>query len=648
MSWQRVPVTDADWEAEVQADPTATIFGDIDLYAEVTPAEDDTIIVFRAGLPKRTTADQIVAPATAAAEDAVAAKEAAEAAAAATAADAAATDADVIAAEADRVAAAASAVTATTKATEAAASEAAATAAATALTAFIDQDVTSEAQFTARLDAGLSVNIPLIEVDGKQTKRVWLDTDGKVDAFETVGGLYYYLSENGYVTDAYVEPAVDADCSFEEAAQSLSLKASSATGAADGGTVELILGIGQSWMVGQKVSGIGDDSISTTAEHPGFALMPMGVTGLRGPRPDGGTADEMVDLVEDTTTAFLNETIMSGCASVYMTKLDTALGFKPVTIFAIAAEGGSTYEYNAPGKGIVQGAAIDVEAARIVDGAQSWAEAQGARLVVKAILFAQGEANYSNGTSRERYEFYLHQLQQRLEARCRAVTGQYETIPLLTYQQNWSTSAVNAVNEIQVAQLNAALRAPYRIHCIGPVYDVEAADDGHPNAASYRAELGCKFGHFLTQVVCGVGDEPLYVRRAYWHSTTTIDLDFTKDVTIETDDSKVYTSTLDAGKGIDFYDGDLDDTTASKASVSITGIAMVSGFDNRIRVTLSGAPTGLNPRLYIGMRRTAAGFNIGREGGARTAIRSTDAIHTDSLTGRTVYHWACHQVVELA
>ena len=107
----------------------------------------------------------------------------------------------------------------------------------------------------------------------------------------------------------------------------------------------------------------------------------------------------------------------------------------------------------------------------------------------------------------------------------------------------------------------------------------------------------------------------------------------------ERDDSKITISTPGAGKGIDLTDG-------SGSPPTVSGIALALS-NTAIDVTLSGAPVGLRPQIFIGARCTTNANSIGRIDGARTGIREAVSYDTDPNDSAVLYHWACHQQIAL-
>jgi hypothetical protein len=152
--------------------------------------------------------------------------------------------------------------------------------------------------------------------------------------------------------------------------------------------------------------------------------------------------------------------------------------------------------------------------------------------------------------------------------------------------------------------------------------------------------MGEQIGDVIAHDLFGAYWTPVKVQRAYWTSSTVIRLEYGRAMAIESDDSKVTISTLGAGKGIDFTDG-------SGSPPTVTGIALALS-NTAIDVTLSAAPTGPRPQVFIAARTTTSGSQIGRIDGARSGIREATSFDTDPSDSAALYHWACHEQITIS
>ncbi len=416
----------------------------------------------------------------------------------------------------------------------------------------------------------------------------------------------------------------------------------------DSNLVYLVMVNGQSLAAGAKNGSSGDATITTTAQHPGFALMPS-----VGTRPNGALFGSLVDLYEQNIGGSF-ETVASGMADVIMTRLQARLGYKPQIIFANASYGGQAYwDTTSSTAGLKRGTAIYTEAIRVIEQCAKICKAAGKTLVVLGQVIIHGEQDFANGLSKELYGRALDQWNAHINEDWRALTGQASPIRTYLTQVNRGGSTAGSPAGPALAQLAAQDRNPM-IRCVGAFYGCaggvpEDGNDGsHLQAIGYR-HLGCLIGHFLIEDLLGAYEQPIRVVDSYWYDSTRIRVKFSKSVALETDNTRInvigitvgattYVG-LGNGKGIEFTDG-------SGSPPAITGVVMVGGENDTIQITLASAPTGLNPRLTIAALRVGdIGSGAGR--GARSAIRSLSAFHTDALTSSTLYHWACQEQVKL-
>jgi hypothetical protein len=396
----------------------------------------------------------------------------------------------------------------------------------------------------------------------------------------------------------------------------------------------LILVIGQSWAEGASFDS-DDTTVTTVAQHPGAALM-FDV----GTNPDGRAVSSYVDLKEAPYSTLSKETVCSGMADVIMQKLQTDMGRKPRMIFAVAARGGTAYYGGtiAADEGIKRGSSSYMEGLRLVKRASEISAAAGRKLEVLAVMLHHGEQDHSNGLPKGLYGRALDQFQMHLNADIKAITKQDEPVRLYAAQANRTiANTIGPAAQTALAVMAAEDRNPM-IRCVGPAYQSPPSNDhAHLKARGFRW-LGCLDGQVIVDDLFGPYQRCLRVVEAYWQTSTSIRLKFTKPLALETTDALIKISTLGPGRGVNFLDGSLTPPT-------VTGIAIVSGQTDTLEVTLSAAPTGLRPRVFIASFTTEGGS--GSTEGARSAIRSATAFFTDALTSTALYWWAAHEELSL-
>lgn len=389
----------------------------------------------------------------------------------------------------------------------------------------------------------------------------------------------------------------------------------------------MIIGLGQSYMDGTKAGNPGDGTVTTAAQHPGFALMfDAGV------KPDGADVDGYVDLHEQETTISY-ETPMSGIADVIMSRLDDRLGFKPRVIFANACRGGMAYwDDRAADYGLKRGTDTYVEMLRLVQRATEISARAGRRLIVLCAVNMHGERDSGN-------RFYgraLDQWQSHVQEDIQRITGQRQPVPMYLHQTNRGGATGSQPSLSALAQIAAPDRNTH-LRCVGGLYQVPSGSDGeHTTAVGYRL-YGGLLGHFISDDLLGPYAEPLKATRAYFNTATQIDVVYEQPVSVETNDDLINVSDLGAGKGFFYSDG----TATPPAITSV----FVSGGGYIVRMNLASAPSGRDHRLFIGCKREGGG--TGRDDGQRVAVRSTTEVHTDSLLSVPIYLWAAQQVISL-
>lgn len=391
---------------------------------------------------------------------------------------------------------------------------------------------------------------------------------------------------------------------------------------------------GQSLSIGSTVDA--SAVITSSAEHAGFALMPKG--GVR----TTGTFTSYDDLVESSNGSSLKETACAGMADSILRRLNTNLGAKRRLITCAVGYGGQAYygSTTIANGGLKRGSATYARLIAAIKSAAAVSSAAGKSLVVPAVVVIHGEEDYKLPTPNREYMRALSQWRMSLDTDIRAITGQPDAVRLyLSQPQRAQTTAVGVDLRTTQAMLDAAAIDPGLV-VTGPIYwGDDGGDSSHPSARSYR-RMGEQIGDVVAHDLFGAYWTPVRVQRAYWTSPTVIRIEYGRAMAIESDDSHVTISTLGAGKGVDFTDG-------SGSPPTVTGIALALS-NTAIDVTLSAAPTGLRPQVFIAARTTTSSSQIGRVNGARSGIREAAAFDTDPSDGAALYHWACHEQIVIS
>lgn len=395
----------------------------------------------------------------------------------------------------------------------------------------------------------------------------------------------------------------------------------------------LVVLIGQSWDGGYSYDA-GDGTVTTTPQHPGYALMTN--AGVQ-PKVNDGVAAAITaytDLVESPRVSLSYETPLSGMADAIMRGCETRFGTKPRIVFAISARGGTAYSR------LRRGSPQYTEVLRIVDRCRAVSAAQGRTLEVLCMGSFHGQQDSLDGTSKEQYLADLNAWQMDLDADIRRITKQSRPVKLYIAQNSYrGLAAIASPREPALAQLEAPKRNPYIRHA-GPLYQsLGSIDDGggHLKASGFY-HAGLLVGTSILEGEFGPGWAELQCVEAWWASSTTIMLRYNKALGLESDDSRIKISNLGGGRGVDFTDG-------SVSPVTVSSIAIASGTTDTLLVTLSGTPTGLRPRIFVAARAPEGGS--GALTGNRSAIRSAAPFDTAPLTGVDLYQWACQQVINL-
>jgi hypothetical protein len=403
----------------------------------------------------------------------------------------------------------------------------------------------------------------------------------------------------------------------------------------DDSTIFAVIVLGGHWANGSNTDAA-DKAVSTSAEHPGNALMfDAGV------RPRGREVHRFVNLQEREGA---KESPCAGLADQVMRNSQARFGRSPKMLFFSISRGGTSLSGvgQSAEDGLTRGTAQYREVMRLIERAREIAAEQDRRLEVAAVCLLHGEYEASRNVPGSAYRRGLSLLQLQYDADIRSRTGQSEPVRLYLTQTNRGSQRFEAP-ELPIAQLNAKYDNPF-VQCVGPTYFAppEVRPEGaagYVTAAGYR-RIGQLFGRFLLDDLWGAQREPLRVEQALWAGVQTIRLRYNRAVSLEEDDARVNISNLGPGLGVDFSDG-------TARSPTVEALRPVRGRDSEIDVELTAPPRGFGKRLLIAARTTGSG-GVGNQEGARSGIRSKEAFDFDPLDGADLFDWACAEQVILS
>lgn len=382
----------------------------------------------------------------------------------------------------------------------------------------------------------------------------------------------------------------------------------------------------------------GDATVTTAPQHPGYALMPA--TGVFTRLNNTVYSYDAYADLKETEIPGSNgsyETVCSGMVDAILRRCQSRFGAKPRIIVSGSVRGGTAY------KMLKRGSPWYVDVLRVAANNAAISAALGRRYEILCVTTNHGQQDWMEGISREEYTLFLTEWQQAFDHDLRAITGQSRPIKLYFNQSGYRSSmSVGVPNEPAIAQFTAPKRNPMLRFAGAPYQSLGSTDDsgGHYKASGFYHN-GLLLGAAIFEGEWGYGQRVLECIDGWWVNSTQIRLKYNMPIALEVDDTVINISALGSGKGVDFTDG-------SATPPTVTGIA-VSG-DIYLNVTLSEAPTGKNPRVYVAARATDAGSGMGGTGaltGNRSAIRAATAFDTAPLTSVDLYQRAPMQEIIL-
>lgn len=395
---------------------------------------------------------------------------------------------------------------------------------------------------------------------------------------------------------------------------------------------------------------------ATTAIYPNNALM-FSQTYYQGnsSRPSGPlrrTTDPIATtepLVEGTYYSFYADTAASGWANHFISDVEALTGEKPTVLISVCAEGAKNFGRLKRG-----GQYWDHMLASVRDG-MVVAENMGRKLRVLAISLNQGEAeaggdsdydaSSGNGlhlVTEQRRITQLRKWARDAEEDIRRITGQEQRIPFFVDQIAPQAQGYDIGPwQQEVAQAQWKCHGIDMIRFVQPMYhlprDNNAANDSPGNI--HASALGHNYrGQALARATIletfGEGWVPVIPTGEWeWNSSTEIDIHF---------DAQTYPLVLDTSGDMVTVDGDyplgaglgfiFEDDSGSPPT--ITGVSVVN--EAWVRITLSAAPTGLNPRVGYATDCPSTGF--GPVEGGRGCLRDSTS-HTSLYDSSVQHNW---------
>ncbi len=319
--------------------------------------------------------------------------------------------------------------------------------------------------------------------------------------------------------------------------------------------------------------------------------------------------------------------------------------------FVVSMHGGQGYPYI----GLKKGTPPYQEGMAQIQAAKSAAQGMNRPYRVPAVTIIHGETDTISGTPGDQYTASIAEWQRDYESDAKALTGQFEQVPLFHSQTSSHTAYDKKTSSIPEAQLNSAENNTGKVYLVGPKYFLEYINSRGPVSAhlkntSYR-QLGEYYGKVIKKVIADKTDwKPLSPQKISFNGKI-IDIKLNVPVApIVIDTVKVAErpkrypniDKSDTKYGFEYFDN-----SASPANITYVEI---TGPDT-IKITLDKAPNAAdNPRLryaHTGINNSIPGaFGLQTEtpallalgpASARGNIRDSD--NTPSLYGNSLNNW---------
>ncbi|MDO8623926.1 MAG: peptidoglycan-binding protein [bacterium] len=372
-----------------------------------------------------------------------------------------------------------------------------------------------------------------------------------------------------------------------------------------------ILSTGQSLSVGYN----GGPALTTTQPYSNLML--------------NAATTSLIALIEPARGASGAVETMSSALANMITSLASSLVSNYTSIVSLHGVSSAAYS------GLKKGTAPYNYGMAQVSAARQLSLAVGKSLIVSGVTAIHGERDELAGRTASRYEADLVEWQNDYETDVQVLLGQQDSIPLFTDQMSSWTAYNSTTPHTALGQYMAAKDHPDDIIVVAPKYMLDYSDTVHLTNYSYR-RLGEYYAKAYKKVVIdGDAWTPL-MPTAVERSGSTIRATFAVPVEpLALDTTAV---NLKTNYGFEYTD---DSSSATISSVEIIA-------PDAVQVTLSGTPTGANPRLryaYTGTSGSGAGRTV--SGSARGNLRDSDttaALYQDGSVpvamGNYLYNWA--------
>lgn len=262
---------------------------------------------------------------------------------------------------------------------------------------------------------------------------------------------------------------------------------------------------------------------------------------------------------------------------------------------------------------------------RAVYHAKDLCDRLGWKYVVYAIAVVHGEADSYVSQTAEQYKGYLHEWQTDYDTDIKAITGQTETVQLFSSQTAASSSYNLPYSQVPNGVFLASVEYE-DIHYVCPQYAYPLTYASvHMNKNGYRY-LGEYFGVIMGRTFNRSVDIALYPIKSEL-SGTTITLTFNLIGDLSYDGTNV-SAVSDGNWGFELVN--------DQNEAEITGVSIQN---NKIAISLSGAPSNDAEISYAYKVLDDEMGKIGKEQGVRGNLRTTWAIESMFVSGTVLPHW---------
>jgi hypothetical protein len=370
---------------------------------------------------------------------------------------------------------------------------------------------------------------------------------------------------------------------------------------------------------GQSLS-TGDESLPVIDSEPAYPSTAfMWNLGVRLVPPSSSVVLDpslligLVPLHELQQDGLHGETIASGMAN----RLNQYQPF-PVVVSSHGADG-------EPYEALQRGTIPYNNLVTAIRAAVEQANEQGLTIIVPAVAYIQGEADFELGTSLEQFADDLRDLQTDLNVDITAITNQLQPVLLLTDQMGSYTSPgygaqARATSTIPLSELLESQINP-NVLLVGPKYMLDYVADGIHLTGRSEATLGNYYGKVIeARIVRNQEWKPLMPSRVVRIVGKQIILTFDRAITIDT------TLVSNPGNFGFVYQDSRSNTRISKVTVK----------KNTLRIVLNHKPSSGAVLSYAW--QGPVGSNAGRLTGPRGNIRDLDDTPS-SLGDHFLYDW---------